>query len=468
MSGEGTTQMKTSGAMTNVESELAQLRAALAERQRQLDAIHRISQALYSKTRLDDLLRETLAVTLETVGANAGSIALYDAEKDRLVYKYVISDPETTAFLTGFAMEPTRGIAGEVFQSGIPKISEDVKQDSRHNREVDQRSGYVTKNMMTVPLKAAEGKTIGVMQVLNKAEGIFTEQDLEVVSIMAQQAATAIENARLHEEARLAEVVKLMGDISHDVKNMITPVSTCAQTLEMLFNQMFVDLDAVYEQHKSQSPEVVERVQQAVDFLRSFYPEAIEMIMEGAEATQDRVREIADAVKGIIAQPHFELMDINEVVAKVIKPLTLVAERHGVQIRHEHGPVVPILMDQKQIYNALYNLINNAIPETPAGGSVTIRTYMGPPGPFPDGNYVMVEVADTGRGMPEEVRARLFTPNAISTKPGGTGLGTKIVKNVVDAHQGDIRVESELGKGTTFYMRLPVRTTLPSEASGTS
>ena len=76
-----------------------------------------------------------------------------------------------------------------------------------------------------------------------------------------------------------------------------------------------------------------------------------------------------------------------------------------------------------------------------------------------------IEVADTGRGMPPEVRERLFTDRAISTKPGGTGLGTRIVKNVVDAHGGKIWVESELGKGTTFFIRLPLRLPEISEAA---
>ncbi|UCH90875.1 MAG: HAMP domain-containing histidine kinase, partial [Nitrospirota bacterium] len=65
-------------------------------------------------------------------------------------------------------------------------------------------------------------------------------------------------------------------------------------------------------------------------------------------------------------------------------------------------------------------------------------------------------VADTGRGMPQEVRDRLFTPQAISTKKSGTGLGTKIVKDVIDVHHGNIRVESEEGKGTTFHIWLPI------------
>ncbi|HOM82807.1 MAG: GAF domain-containing sensor histidine kinase [Armatimonadetes bacterium] len=443
------------------EEEIARLRAALAERQRQIDAVHRISQALYTKTKLDDLLRETLQVSLETLDANSGSLYTHDPEKHELVFAYVIAEPEVAAVLTGRRMPDTQGIAGEVFQSGIPKITDDVAKEARHYREVDRESGYVTRNMITVPLKAAEGKPIGVMQVLNKASGVFSKQDLEVLTILGQQAATAIENARLHEEARLAEVVKLMGDISHDIKNMITPVVTCSQTLELLFQQLFMDLDQIYARHEKEHPELIQEVQQAVDFLRSFYPEAIEMFNDGAIATQERVREIADCVKGIIAQPRFELVDVNDVVARVIKPLSLVAEKAGVALTHERGEVALTLVDQKQLYNAVYNLVNNAIPETPAGGSVTIRTYDGPEGEFPDGGYVMIEVADTGRGMPEEVRKRLFTEDAVSTKPGGTGLGTKIVKNVVDVHQGRISVESELGKGTRFYMRLPIRTELP-------
>lgn len=444
-------------------AEVTKLRAALAERERQIDAVHRISQALYTKTKLDDLLRETLQVSLETVEANAGSLILHDAESDKLVFKYVIGD--AASFLTGFTMETTRGIAGEVFHSGEARITDDVTKDDKHNRDVDQQSGFVTRNMVTVALKTAEGRPIGVMQALNKTDGLFTEQDLEVLSILGQQAASAIENARLHEEARLAEVVKLMGDISHDIKNMITPVSTCAQTLELLFQEMFKDLDAIYARYPDGEPPVLQEVRQAVDFLRSFYPEAVEMLNDGATATQERVREIADCVKGIIAEPRFERVNVNDVVEKVTKPLSLVAEKHGVAIRHELGKGTATMIDQKQLYNALYNLVNNALPETPAGGHVTLRTYVGPAGSFPEGGYVMIEVADTGRGMPPEVRDRLFTKDAMSTKPGGTGLGTKIVKNVVDAHQGEIRVESEPGQGTTFFMKLPLRTEIPPAPS---
>ena len=69
---------------------------------------------------------------------------------------------------------------------------------------------------------------------------------------------------------------------------------------------------------------------------------------------------------------------------------------------------------------------------------------------------MVLTVADTGGGMPPEIRDRLFTKEAISGKAGGTGLGTKIVKDVVDAYSGTVSVHSELGKGTTFTIQLPI------------
>jgi signal transduction histidine kinase len=117
-----------------------------------------------------------------------------------------------------------------------------------------------------------------------------------------------------------------------------------------------------------------------------------------------------------------------------------------------------IQADENRLFNALYNLVINAIPETPHGGSVTIGGRVGS-----DQTTVMISVADTGNGMPPEIRDSLFTNETISQKVGGTGLGTKIVKDVVDAHGGTITVQSEQGNGTTFTIQLPVNATSSSK-----
>jgi signal transduction histidine kinase len=95
--------------------------------------------------------------------------------------------------------------------------------------------------------------------------------------------------------------------------------------------------------------------------------------------------------------------------------------------------------------------VNNAIPEVPPGGFITIHGRSAP-----EAAGVVLSVADTGRGMRPEVLARLFTGHATSHKPGSTGLGTKIVKDVVEAHGGRITVDSREGTGTTFHVFLPV------------
>jgi signal transduction histidine kinase len=138
--------------------------------------------------------------------------------------------------------------------------------------------------------------------------------------------------------------------------------------------------------------------------------------------------------------------------------LRLPADEKGVTLRTEGLETLPpVPADERRLYTAFYNLINNAIPEVQAGGSVTIRGRVDH-----ETKSLLLSVADTGRGMPAEVRESLFSSRTISRKPGGTGLGTKIVKDIVDAHGGHITVDSEEGMGTAFYIRLPLRVSVES------
>ncbi|MBI2299389.1 MAG: GAF domain-containing sensor histidine kinase [Armatimonadetes bacterium] len=434
---------------------LESLQRELAERNGQLDAVRRITAALSSKTDLDEILRETLTSCLDAVHANAGSILIYEEADRMLHFSYVVG--EAAPILTGRTLDPRQGIAGEVYRTGQAKITEDVRQDKSHFEGIDAVTHYHTKNMVTVPLKSIEGDPVGVMQILNKeGGGFFDEHDIDTLMILSAQAASAIENARLYLEAQLAVVVKLMGDISHDVKNMITPVSVCAQTLEMMFESFFEDLDGfageLDEGHGA-------RLQHVCVVLREFYPEAVKMFLDGADQVQARVREIADCVKGIVAEPAFEPTCVNVVVEAVATPLRLVAERRDIAIDLtglDRG-VPEVMLDQKQMYNCIYNLVNNAIPEVPDGGRVWVTTALVRDERWFDGaEHLLIEVGDTGKGIPADILERLFTKDTKSSKPGGTGLGTRIVKNVVEAHRGEITVASALGKGSVFTIRIPV------------
>jgi len=180
--------------------------------------------------------------------------------------------------------------------------------------------------------------------------------------------------------------------------------------------------------------------------------EASEMAQNGIRRLHERVKEMADCVKGLSAPPEFALCKVGLVILEVFHSLQGVAREKQIALRTDGLDSLPeFYADERRLYNAFYNLINNAIPETPSGGSITVRGHFDQ-----DTRSIALAVVDTGRGMPPGIRDRLFSAKAVSTKQGGTGLGTKIVKDVVDAHKGKVWVESEPGRGTIFHLRFPL------------
>jgi signal transduction histidine kinase len=294
------------------------------------------------------------------------------------------------------------------------------------------------------------------MQILNKQRGIFVDTDRSVLEILSSQAAGAIETAMLAEEVRLAAVAKTIGDISHDIKNMITPSKGGIETLQQMLERLFAGLDRL--RTEPPGPDLWDRIDALTRDTRECFPEFCQWVYDGTDAVEERAREIAEAVKGVVSPPEFRPTRVVEVIERAVSHLQIPAQRGRVTVAVEPESAVPVAdLDRKRIYNAVYNLVSNAIPETPPGGRVTVRVSAEEDEGRPDGGTLRIVVEDTGRGMPEEVRRFLFTDRAVSTKPGGTGLGTKIVKDVVDMHHGTIAVASHPGRGSTFTIRLPIR-----------
>ena len=401
----------------------------------QLEAVERISQALFQSIDLDDLVETTLRIALEEVGAEAGSILLADPEKEELIFRYSIGDKPVPR---GTAIPWDKGISGSVFQSGKPRITNQVNQDASHLHQIDQATGFVTHDMIAVPLRRWRGEPIGVLNVLNKRAGPLTNHDLGLLTIISAFAALAIQQAKQFEDAKKAEMVTLLGDISHDMKNLLTPVCTGMELLRGEVTELFDGMSTAELSEKKASKELCD--------------EAGEMAQNGIRRLHDRVKDMADCVKGLSAPPNFALCAVGPVVLEVFHTLQGLARDKQITLRTDGLDSLPEFhADERRLYNALYNLINNAIPETPPGGSITVRGHLDQ-----DTGSIALAVADTGRGMSPEIRDRLFSANAVSSKKGGTGLGTKIVKDVVDAHKGKIWVESEPGAGTTFQLRFPL------------
>ena len=408
---------------------------------RELEAARRISEVLFQYQNIEDLVEEALQTALDIVNAKAGSVLLANPETKELVFYHSIGERPVKP---GTSIPWDQGIAGSVFQSGIPSVSADVKTDSRHFPGVDDATGITTHDLIAIPLKRWEGESLGVLEVLNKRNGRLHDQDVNILSIISAFTALSIEQARLFQEGKIAEVVRVLGDVGHDIKNMLMPVLHGASLLGEELNDHFRFL------RDGQSHDV--------NATQATSQELTTMIEKNARRIQDRVREIADAIKGATSPPFFAPCRISAIVATVKETLSYLAKEKSISLSTKGLEDLPIIQaDEHRLFNAFYNLINNAIPEVPSGGTIVIE------GRFEESDRaVHLSVADTGKGMKPEVRDRLFTSRAVSTKPGGTGLGTKIVKDVVTAHEGSISVESQEGVGTTFYIRLPLDPTQTS------
>jgi len=437
-----------------LDSQLTKLIREVDEQRRRLDAVLRIACELGCIIKVKDLVKQALNTTLDVVEADAGSILLFNPDKNKLVFEYVVGPKENE--LTGMELDPNQGLAGATYMTGNTSVYDDVSREQTHLKSVGENIGYVTVSMVTVALKSPDRTPIGSMQILNKRSGGFSENDVKLIEIMAAQIAVAIETAKLNEQARLAMVIRFIGDISHDIKNMVTPAMSGADTLKIIADDCYARLESCINGTGTCDPQVMEMAESMCE-LRDIYPEMIEMITESCEAVQQRMAEISAAVKGIVSKPNFEHTDVLSIAKRVVGMLAAHGQKKGVTVSLESDCDEPkAVIDPKQIYNAMYNLIFNAIDACSDGASVTLHIHCTPDGEFPNGNCLVIECRDTGPGMPEHVRTKLFTDQAISTKPMGTGLGTRIIKNVVDAHDGLIELDSEEGKGTSIRCTIPV------------
>lgn len=444
------------------EDSLYALQQRLELRDRQIRAMHRISAALYSKNDLDALLRETLHVSLETVDADAGSILLYDMQRQKLIFRYVIGKTE----LIGREIDPQdeKAKAAEVFRTGNSLLTDTSRED--HNEDFDAATGYHTENLLTVPLKNMGGDSIGVMQALNKRHGHFDREDQELLEIVSSQAATYIVSARLAEEAQLAAVARAVGDLSHDIKNALTPVETGMDTLTTLVMTMYEELDPLLRASEEAQPDVARAVRGTTQMLRDLYPEMAAGVKDGCTDIREMVGEIADYLKGTHSC-NLQECRIKEVIEERLARLRVVAKRYRVTLHlHEVEDVPAFPFDKRQIGRAIYNLVNNALGAMDDAVkkhvlrlrdfNVWVRVTAKSEGEFPHGAYCLIEVRDDGPGVPPHVKSVLFTPQAISTTPGGTGIGTRFVKDVATEHGGEVGVESELGQGARFWIKLPL------------
>lgn len=221
---------------------------------------------------------------------------------------------------------------------------------------------------------------------------------------------------------RLAELGALTGGLAHEIKN---PLSTVQLNLQLLRE----DLPAADPTY----PRLVNR-------------------LDTVRKETSRLREILDDFLRYAGQVELDRkpVDLNTLVEELVDFFSPQAQLQRVQLRLQRpGEPVTVMIDERLIKQAVLNLMINALQAMPAsGGEIILSVKL-------EGRWVVLDVIDTGQGIPAESQSKIFDAY-YSTKKGGTGLGLAITRRLVEEHGGQITVSSEAGTGTDFTIRLPV------------
>lgn len=343
-----------------------------------------------------------------------------------------------------------------------PLVREELKMLSSDTPDLERKKGFETleahmqhiEASLCLPLMSSQ-KLIGIIVLGSKNSGdAYTKEDLDLLTTLSFQAGIAVDNARLYKEVQdfnvnlkqkvdeqtkeirkknlyLEELLKMKSEFlniaSHQLK---TPISITRGYLSML-------LDGTLKEQKKRA-------------------DAIQKAMAGINRLNETVKDFLDAsdLEGKEIELEMEKTDLVKLIDDVVSGKEVLAKEKSLELEFikPKEKLPSFNLDASRLTEAISNLVDNAIFYTEKGG-VKISLAVA-------NNYAEIRVKDTGIGISLEEQKELFTKfkrgnKAILAKPDGSGLGLYITKKIVELHCGEIIVESEVGKGTEFIIKLP-------------
>lgn len=379
-----------------------------------------ISQQLNSTLDLRSLLKKIISAAKELTETEAASIMLIDPSSGDLRFEIASNiEPE---HMEDIIIPKGSGVAGWVAQHGEPRVIDDVAQEPSWSNKVDDTIEFHTRSILAVPLRT-HTKVIGVLEGINKSDGQrWSETDVNTLTILAGQAAIAIENARLFQQSDfIAEMV-------HELR---TPLAALKASTTLLLRPDLPD---------NRRQDIISTMHSETERLSRLTSEFLDL----ARLESGRTR---------LEAARFDLRKLVEESVDVVIPQ---ASEKGVLINVGQDQFIANA-DRGKIKQVLLNLLTNAIKYNRENGKIYVISKM------LDGHeqpLVQVSVKDTGYGISKEHQKHMFEKfYRVADTAGftqGTGLGLAIARQIIQAHGGQITLESEPGVGSTFAFTIPV------------
>jgi two-component system NtrC family sensor kinase len=270
---------------------------------------------------------------------------------------------------------------------------------------------------------------------------------------------------QLTQSEKMASIGQLAAGVAHEINNPIGFVGSNLGTLDGYARDLLELLDAyaAADPLLVAQPELRERIaairQRAdLDYLRADLPTLIRESRDGIGRVRKIVQDLKDFSR--VGETRWQLADLHQGLDSTLN-VVWNELKYKAEVVRDYGTLPLVECLPGQINQVFMNLLVNAAQALDQRGTITLRTRA-------DAEVVTVAVADTGSGIPTEIRARIFEP-FFTTKPvgKGTGLGLSISFGIVQRHGGEITVDSVVGQGTTFAVRLPVRQAPAGAAAAT-
>jgi signal transduction histidine kinase len=398
-----------------------------------LTRLSEISAVLGSTLKLKQLLNQIMDSTVEIVDAEGASVLLWDHKANDLRFAATTTGP-VGQVLIGKQVPLEGSIAGTAILENRPVAVENARQDNRHYRGTDQTTEFETRSLLAVPMRSRD-RVIGVLEAVNKRELPWTQDDQNYLSIIAAQAAVAIESAQLvaalqKANEELSQIDKLKSDFiaiaSHELRTPLGVILGYTSFLQETNDEEVRDLASKVVASALQLRRIIE------DLTNLRY-------MEQNESTLNR-----------------EITSLGSFLTEVIHDmLSLVeAKRHHLQYA-ALTPDVNVTIDRIRMGMAITNVLNNALRFTPENGRISVEVEQ-------RAGEVWVRVSDTGIGLTRDQTDRIFerfyqVEDHMTRKVGGLGIGLSIARAMIEAHGGRVWAESHgLNQGSTFTITIPL------------
>ncbi|MEY4934376.1 MAG: hypothetical protein RIS64_735 [Bacteroidota bacterium] len=448
-------------------------------------SIIKTSQAISGEIVIESLLSKMIQIIVMNVGAENGVLLL---ENNENLYVQATSYNQEVRImpnilLKNYAQIP-QSLVNYVSQLREAVVLNDAAVDGQFKNDAYISGGQI-KSVLCSPIILLN-KLYGIIYLENNIlTNAFTEERLKVLNLLSSQMAISIQNAlhyanleekvalrtaelsrsleqlksaqlQLVQSEKMASLGELTAGIAHEINNPINFVASSLQPLKRNLDALKTLIDKYDEYAEQPSPD---KLQEIIDYKEEidydYTKDEIEMLLGSISDGAQRTTEIVKGLRNFsrLDEADRKKASLNEGIESTLLILQSNLKQKNIRLVKLLGEIPEIQCYAGQLNQVFMNILNNAIQAMPQQGTLTVKTFLDV-----QDNLLKIAISDTGSGIPEAILSKIFDPFFTTKQVGdGTGLGLSISYGIVKKHNGTIEVESEVGKGSTFVIQLPIQ-----------